>query len=87
MNEKVEVRRCSRGGCDREGAAIPGVAGVSGVALPAPGLVDGDLLPALIVERWIGPGGVVSDVELPWPIQGRHALSQLLDDQCVPAGW
>ena len=85
-NEQVEIRRCTRGGCDRESAAIPGVAGVRGVALAAPGLIDGNLFPTLIVERWIGPCWIVSDVELPGSIQRSQALPKLVDDQGVPAG-
>jgi hypothetical protein len=86
-NEQVEIRRCTRGGCDRESAAIPGVAGVRGVALPAPGLVDGDLLPSQIVERWIGPGWVVSDVELPGPSRGARPFpSSSMTRVCPPVG-
>jgi len=32
------------------------------MTLAAPGLIDGDPLPTLIVERWIGPGWIISDV-------------------------
>jgi hypothetical protein len=51
--------------------------------LAAPGFIDGNLFPTLIVERWIGPGWIIPDVELPGSIQGSQAFPKLVDDQGV----
>jgi hypothetical protein len=48
-------------------AAVPGEAGVAGVGLVTPGLVDAELFPGGVVEDGGGEGGVVAEVELPEP--------------------
>jgi hypothetical protein len=79
------IRRCSRGGGDVELAAIPGVAGVAGVALRPPGSGGRELLPAVVSGRVINPGsgprGVIAQMELPGTVKRRNAFAETFDGE------
>ena len=68
------------------GPAIPGKAGVAGMALRAPGLVGGELLPMGVVEAGRGPRRVVADVKLPRAVERRRAFAEAVNDQRMRAG-
>ena len=66
-------------GVERNTHPIPGHALRVGVPLHAPRPVGGELLPARVIERRIGPGEVVPKVELPWAVERDGAMSKALN--------
>jgi hypothetical protein len=62
-------------------AAVPGKANITLVALRPPWLVGGELLPAGIVDLGRGPGGIVSEMKLPWAVKRRSAFTETVQNQ------
>jgi hypothetical protein len=64
---------------------IPSVSLIRAMALRAPGFSSRDLLPSVlagcVVEVRIGPGHVIPEVELPWPIERNGAETQSVRDK------
>ena len=71
-------------------AAVPGIAGVVGVTLRAPGGVGLDLLPAVLAGRvfdaGLGPGKVVAQVELPCSVDRERAFAEGFGDKRTRGG-
>src|SRR6185312_2451364 len=65
---------------DGDVAAVPGESGVRRMSLRAPRLVGADLLPARVIDGGIGPGEIVSEVELPLPVERDGASAGVLHD-------
>ncbi|WP_433967838.1 hypothetical protein [Tunturiibacter gelidiferens] len=73
-HKEGEVALIPRCRIERQVQAIPGIAGVTGVPLLAPGPLCGELFPTRVVEGWRGPVGIVAQMKPPGTVEGATAL-------------
>ena len=64
--------------------AIPGKARVAVVPLVSPWPVDAQILPAVVIRCWRGPGWIISHMKLPLSIERNCASAQSFNHQGRP---
>src|ERR1700722_19849445 len=80
---------CSRRICilDVDSQAVPCEAGVAGMALLPPWLIDADGLPIRIIQRRIGPLLVVAQMKAPALVQRDRTGAWILHRQSLGDAW